>query len=437
MNRLDRRHFLKLAGAAAALASLPRAVSAATTAPRVVVIGGGFGGATAAKYIKMWGDNVDVTLVDANAQHLSCILSNLVVTGRLTMSRITLNYSSLRNNRGIRFIQGTASQIDPIGKSVLVKTLNGDQNLQYDHLVLSPGIGFVPAAGNWNPSLTPHAWQAGSQTTLLKTQLAAMRDGDNFVMTVPKAPYRCPPGPYERACVVADYLKRKGYRNARVVVLDANDGITAEPEAFGHAFNVTHAGMILYIPKATVQSVDSASRSIVTSAYSANKVKVLNYIPDQKAGSIIIDNGLANDPTGRWAKVNPLTYASTAYPQIHVIGDACAVPASDSKGVPKSGHMANSEAKVCADAIVRALNGEAPDENVATNSACYSPITNRTASWLSANFIYGDIFDAAGNVKGKGMHRVDMGEAPADGVDGDSYEDMFTWADSLFADSFI
>ncbi len=404
---------------------------------RIVVVGGGFGGATAAKYIKMWGDNVDVTLVDANAQHLSCIVSNLVVTGRLTMSRITLNYSSLRNNRGIRFIQGTASQIDPIGKSVLVKTLNGDQNLQYDHLVLSPGIGFVPAAGNWNPSLTPHAWQAGSQTTLLKTQLAAMRDGDNFVMTVPKAPYRCPPGPYERACVVADYLKRKGYRNARVVVLDANDGITAEPEAFGHAFNVTHAGMIQYIPKATVQSVDSANRSIVTSAYSANKVKVLNYIPDQKAGSIIIDNGLANDPTGRWAKVNPLTYASTAYPQIHVIGDACAVPASDGKGVPKSGHMANSEAKVCADAIVRALNGEAPDENVATNSACYSPITNRTASWLSANFIYGDIFDAAGNVKGKGMHRVDMGEAPADGVDGDSYEDMFTWADSLFADSFI
>jgi NADH dehydrogenase FAD-containing subunit len=135
--------------------------------------------------------------------------------------------------------------------------------------------------------------------------------------------------------------------------------------------------------------------------------------------------------------VNPLTYGTASHPNIHVIGDSCAVPASDGKAVPKSGHMANSEAKICADAIIRSFNGEAPDEIIATSSACFSPITNKTSSWLSANFIYGDIFDANGNVKGKGMHRVDIGEAAADMVDGDSYEDMFTWAESMFADSYI
>jgi NADH dehydrogenase FAD-containing subunit len=260
-----------------------------------------------------------------------------------------------------------------------------------------------------------------------------MRSNETFVMTVPKAPYRCPPGPYERACVVADYLKRKGRTGAKVIVLDANAGITAEPEAFGRAFNVTHAGVIEYYPNATVQSVDSATRSIVTSAKTVNRARVLNYIPNQQAGAIA--RKLTASGTG-FVTVNPLTYGVAGAPNIHVIGDSCAVPASDGKPVPKSGHMANSEAKVCADAIVRALNGEAPDENIATSSACFSPITNKKASWLSTNFIYGDIYDANGGVKGKGMHRVDVGEAPSDGVDGDSYEDMFTWAESMFADSY-
>jgi hypothetical protein len=196
---------------------------------------------------------------------------------------------------------------------------------------------------------------------------------------------------------------------------------------------VTHAGVIEYVPNAIVQSVDSASRSIVTSARTVNNAKVLNFIPNQRAGAIAAS--LSLNAQGL-VPVNPLTYGVTGYPEIHVIGDACAVPASDGKAVPKSGHMASSEAKVCADAILRALNGEAPDQNIATNSACYSPITNRKASWLSTSFIYGDIFDAASNVKGKGMHRVDAGEAPDEEVNGDSYEDMFQWAESIFSDSY-
>lgn len=434
MNTLNRRQFLKLAGAISALAAFPRAVGASTTAPRVVVVGGGFGGATLAKYVRMWGGNVEVTLVDANPNHVSCILSNLVVTGALSMSRITLGFDSLEANHGVTVMQGRAVAIDAPGNTLTVSTSSGNQVLPYDHLVLSPGIDFVPAAGNWDPNLTPHAWQSGPQTTLLKNQLAAMRGNETFVMTVPKAPYRCPPGPYERACVVADYLKRKRRTGAKVIVLDANAGITAEPEAFDHAFNVTHAGVIEYYPNATVLSVDSSTRSIVTSAMTVNNAKVLNYIPDQRAGAIAA--GLPLNSTG-FVPVNPLTYGTASYPNIHVIGDSCAVPASDGKAVPKSGHMANSEAKVCADAIIRSFNGEAPDEIIATSSACFSPITNKKSSWLSANFIYGDIFDANGNVKGKGMHRVDIGEAAADMVDGDSYEDMFTWAESMFADSYI
>ena len=234
--------------------------------------------------------------------------------------------------------------------------------------------------------------------------------------------------------MVADYLKRKGRTGTKVIVLDANPGITAEPEAFTQAFNVTHKGVIEYYPNAIVQSVDSSSRSIVTSVKTVSRAKVLNYIPNQKAGAIAA--GLPLNSQG-FVPVSPLTYGTSSYPNIHVIGDACAVPASDGKAVPKSGHMANSEAKVCADAIIRSLNGELPDEDIATSSACFSPITNKTASWLSTNFIYGDIFDASGNIKGKGMHRSDIGEAPASGVDGDSYQGMFTWADSLFSDSYI
>ena len=432
-NTLNRRQFLKLASAMTALAAVPRAVGAATTAPRVVVVGGGFGGATLAKYVRMWGGNVQVTLVDANPNHVSCILSNLVVTGALPMSRITLAFDSLKTNHGVTVMQGLAVAIDAPGNTLTVSTSSGNKVLPYDHLVLSPGIDFVPAAGNWNPSLTPHAWQAGSQTTLLKNQLAAMRSNDTFVMTVPKAPYRCPPGPYERACVVADYLKRKGRTGAKVIVLDANASITAEPEAFGQAFSVTHAGVIEYVPNATVLSVDSSTRSIVTSAMTVNNAKVLNYIPNQSAGAIAAT--LPLNSSG-FVAVDPLTYGIASYPNIHVIGDSCAVPATDGKAVPKSGHMANSEAKICADAIVRSFTGEAPDEDIATSSACFSPITNQTSSWLSTNFIYGDIFDASGNVKGKGMHRVDVGEAAADMIDGDSYQDMFIWADSMFADSY-
>lgn len=434
MQHISRRTFLKSTGMALTALALPPTLRAAV-APRVVVVGGGFGGATVAKYLRLWGGNVQVTLVEPNAQHIACILSNLVVTGTLPMSRITLDYAALKTGHGVKVLQGRASALDPAGNRLTVTTAAGHRTLQYDHLVLAPGVDFAPPpAGKWNQNQTPHAWQAGAQTTLLKNQLAAMRNNDQFVMTVPKAPYRCPPGPYERACVVADYLKRTKRRGATVVVLDANPDIQAEPMAFNHAFNVTHAGVIVYVPHAEVQSLDSATHSIVTSAMSVSHAKVLNYLPTHRAAGIAAALGV--NPSG-FVPVHPLSYVVAGHANVHVIGDSCAVPASDGKAVPKSGHMANAEAKVCADAILRTLNGDALDTNIATSSACYSPITSKTASWLSANFVYGDIFDAKGAVKGKGMRRVDLGEAPASQINRDSYKDMFTWADSLFADSFI
>ena len=433
MKSFNRRGFLGRAAALAGLAATSMRPSFGATPARVVVVGGGFGGATVAKYLRRWGTNLQVTLVDAAANHTACVLSNLVVTGQLDLPRITISYDALRTAHGVQVLQGRALALDPAGNRLTVATTSGNRVLDYDQLVLAPGVDFIAPPGAWDPTLTPHAWQAGAQTTLLRTQLAAMRAGDTFVLTVPKAPYRCPPGPYERACVVADYLKRRGRTGARVVVLDANPGIQAEPEAFTRAFNETHRGVIQYVPNAIVTRVDSATRSIDTTALSVRGARVLNHIPAHRAGAIAASLGV--NASG-FVPVNPLDYSVAAYSNVHVIGDSSAVPASDGKAVPKSAHMANAEAKVCADAIVRALAGEAPSTNIATSSACYSPITSKTASWLSAGFVYGDIFDANGVVKGKGMHRLDLGEAPRSGVDGDSFQDMFTWADNLFVDSF-
>ena len=418
MSLLKRRQLLKLLGAASAASALPAsmAIRAATTAPRVVVIGGGFGGATVAKYLRMWGGNIDVTLVDSKASHIACILSNLVVTNSLSLSRITLSYDSLRNKHGVRVLKGSAMAIDPAGRQV---TLAGGTRLPYDRLVLAPGIDFMPIPG-WDPNKIPHAWQAGPQTTLLKNQLANMPSRGTFVMTIPKAPYRCPPGPYERACVVADYLKRNK-PGSRVIVLDANPQIIAEPHNFGIAFNEIHRGIIEYYPNAVVTQVDSNTRTVSTTLGSFS-ASALNILPNMQAGKIVRDAGLAVDASNRWAPVDVLSYASTVHNNIHVIGD------SQASGQPKSGHMANAQAKICADAILRSFAGLELNATPTTNSACYSPITEKTASWLTAAFQY--------DPTTRSMKLVSEAFGEADKISGDNYEAMFKWADSLFGDSF-
>lgn len=415
---MNRRNFIQFAGLASAAFALPRALRAASPAPRVVVVGGGFAGATAAKYLKLWGGNIDVTLIDRGAHHYACILSNLVVTGQLPVDRIKLGYDSLKSKRGVNVVQGEVVEIDPSGRRVIVQVGTTTYAYPYDRLILAPGIEFIRPAGNYDEQLTPHAWKAGPQTLLLKQQLAAMPGRGTFVMNIPKSPYRCPPGPYERACVVADYLKRKK-RGSRVVVLDANAGIQAEPATFGRAFSETFRDVLTYLPNAEITGVDSPGRTVYTTQ-GAFAGAVVNVIPNQRAGEIVTRANLVNDPTGRWARVHPLSYASSANPEIHVLGD------SQATGQPKSGHMANSQAKVCADAIIRAFNGEAPDPSPTTSSACFSPITATKASWLSASFQYDPATSA--------MTRVDLGEAHEPTSDG--LQQMFQWADNIFADSF-
>lgn len=417
MHSSSRRKLLQASGALLAAGAVAPRAWAAVAAPRVVVIGGGFAGATVAKYLRLWNAQIQVTLVEPNPTHVSCILSNLVMNGSLTMTDITLRYDNLRTKYGVKMVADRAVAIDSVNRRV---TTQSGLQLPYDKLVLAPGIDFDAIPG-LDSAVVPHAWQAGPQTLALKNQVAAVPAGGAFVLSVPPAPYRCPPGPYERACLIADTLLRSR-RAGKVIVLDANPDITAEAHTFHTAFQTTYAGIVEYHPNSVVQSVDWSTKTIRTNI-GAIRADAANIIPPQRAGKLAAAAGLLGSNTAtRWAPVNPLTYESLLVPHVHVIGD------SQGTGQPKSGHMANAQAKVCADALIRYFAGEAPDPAPVTASACYSPITATKASWLSVVFGY----DAASGA----MKAVpnSLGEAPTPTTD--HYQDMFGWARNLFADSF-
>lgn len=412
----SRRHFLKALSLGAGVIAAPGLIRAASPRPHVVVVGGGFAGATAAKYLRHWSSAVDVTLVEPNANYASPILSNLILNGQRQLNQLTFNYGTLSSKYGVKVVQDKVTAIDSNNRKL---TLGGGSQLTYDRLILAPGIDFMPVTG-LDSSKIPHAWQSGAQVQLLRQQLVAMPAGGTFVMSIPAAPYRCPPGPYERACVVADYLKRNK-PGSRVIVLDANPDIIAERETFNHAFTVTYRDIVEYIPNADVQAVDSAQRIAMT-GFGDYQGDVMNIIPPHQAGSIVHNAGLANDPSGRWAGVNPLSYESTAVDNIHIIGD------SQGTGQPKAGHIANSEAKVCADAILRLLAGSEPYAAPVTNSACYSPVSADTASWLTAVFSYDP---ASGSMK-----LVPGSFGASNGASNKNYRKMFDWSASLFGDTF-
>jgi sulfide dehydrogenase [flavocytochrome c] flavoprotein subunit len=419
-----RRRFIKALGAGAAAIAMSPSFVRAGSAQRVVVIGGGFAGATVAKYIRIWsGYSVDVTLVDAQPKHTSCVLSNLLLNRRISLSQLQIAYDELIAKYGVNVIRDTATEIKAGNQTVALQE-NGE--LGYDKLVIATGIGFDKPTG-LDSNIMPHAWIAGRQSILLAEKLATMSPANTFIMTIPKSPYRCPPGPYERACLVADYLIRKGYGSGdepKVLVLDANPDIQAEKATFSRAFDTLYRNVLEYVPNTELYSVDSAQGIIQTSSgeYQSN---VINVIPTQQATTLVRNAGLTG--SGRWAPVDPTTYESTlsGFSDVYVIGD------SQGTSQPKSAHMANSQAKVCADAIVRSLSGLPTDsserlDNITTNSACYSPITRNEASWLSANFAYDR---GTGN-----MRLTHIGEAHK--WNSENYEGMFDWASNLFNDSF-
>jgi sulfite dehydrogenase len=368
---LSRRRLL---GAGFALSGL--ALAGCATAPdsgpsigRVVIVGGGFGGATAARYLKMWGGNVDVTMVERNANFVSCPISNLVLGGHKQMADITRGYDGLRA-LGVKVVQGEVTVVDAAAKKV---RLAGGGELAYDRLIVSPGIDFMTdAVGGLASALATdqvtHSWKAGPQTVLLRKQLEAMPDGGVFAIAIPKVPYRCPPGPYERACMVASYFKTAKPKS-KVLVLDANPEITSKKGLFEKAFKDHYAGIVEYRGNNELKSVDGTTARLEFDDVKAN---VLNVIPPQRAGDIARSAGLVN-VNERWVGVNWLTLESTARPFIHVLGDATfSAPA-----MPKSGHMANQHAKVAAAAIIQLLKGEAVNATPVVMNTCYSFVTAR------------------------------------------------------------
>ena len=376
----------------------------------------GGGGASVAKYLRLWGDGIEVTLIERHRRYTSNILSSLVLTGQRTIESLGFGYDALQSRHGVRVLFDEVAELDPAGVAV---TLRGGRRLGADRIVVAPGIEFDAVPGLATPERMPHAWQAGPQTTLLAQQLAAMPEGGVAVLAIPKAPYRCPPGPYERACLLADWLRVRKPR-AKLIVLDANPDIVIEKENFRRAFDGLHAKVIEYRPGVELVSADSVTMTLTTSAGPV-RGDVVNLIPAQRAPALVERAGLAG-AGGRFAPVDVLSYASTVAPKVHVIGDACATTQ------PKAGHIANQEGKVCADAIVRLLAGNEPDPAPVTASACYSTITRSEAGWLGTVFQY----DAAS----RQMKAVPESAAPSPGWSAKNFKQMGRWFDALMADTF-
>jgi sulfide dehydrogenase [flavocytochrome c] flavoprotein chain len=387
---------------------------------RVVIVGGGFGGATAARYLRLWGGNVDVTLVERNASFVSCPISNLVLGGHKQMSDITLSYAGLEA-LGVKRIQGDAAAIDAQAKEV---RLADGRKLGYDRLIVSPGVDFMldQVAGLAAPAAQErflHSWKAGPQTLALRRQLEAMPDGGVYALAIPKAPYRCPPGPYERACMVASYFKQFKPRS-KVLVLDANPEITSKKGLFEKAFADHYKGILEYRANNELKQVDAAS-GVAKLEFDDVKADVLNVLPPMRAGDIARSSGLVN-MNDRWAGVNWLTMESTAVPGIHVLGDATfSAPA-----MPKSGHMANQHAKVAAAAIIQLLKGQPVSETPLVMNTCYSFVTARDVIHVASVHQYDAKDKTFKTVPGSGGV-----SAAANQIEG---RNALAWASNIWAD---
>jgi sulfide dehydrogenase [flavocytochrome c] flavoprotein chain len=373
----SRRAFLRSSGALAAASVLP---GCATPPPprektigRVVVIGGGYGGATAARYLRLWsGGAIEVILVEREAEFVSCPASNLIIGGSRTLADITRTYARLADH-GVRIVRDEATRIDP-GKKRIFLARAGE--LAYDRLIVSPAVdllfGEIEGYDAEARMTALTAWKAGPETVALRRQLEAMRDGGVFVIAVPLAPFRCPPGPYERACQAAFYFKKTKPRS-KVLVLDANEDLVSKPALFKAAWTELYKGLIEYRNNSSVTAIDARTMTVKTD-FDAVKGDVLNVLPPMRAAEIARNAGLTTGGT-HWCGVDWLSMESLAHPGVHILGDATlSAPA-----MPKSGHMANNHAKLAAAAIIELMNGRAPDPRPVIANTCFSYVSDKEA----------------------------------------------------------
>ncbi len=427
---LHRREMLKAAaasGAAASLAGLGLTGCATSSAPastRVLVVGGGYGGATAAKYVRWLSDyKIDVVLVEPGDAFVSCPMSNLVLGGSKTIADVTVPYAGLAKTHGVTVVKDMVASIDSAKK---IAVLASGPSIRYDKLVLSPGIELVWGSvlglqeANANGRIL-QAWKAGPETVALRKQLEAMLDGGVYAITIPEAPYRCPPGPYERACQVASYFKAAKPRS-KVLILDANPDVTSKGPLFKKVWAEQYPGMVEYRGQHKATAVIASSNTVKFEVQDDVKADVLNVLPTMRAGAIAVQSGLAN-MNARWCGVNYQNFESTVAKDVHVIGDSIQI----APAMPKSGHMANSHAKVCAAAIVAELNGWAINPAPMLTNTCYSFVDAKSVIHVASVHEYVAAEKTFKTVAGSGG--VSPGPTEVEG----NY--AWNWARTIWADS--
>jgi len=395
---LDRREFIRWMSAGAGVTAITGCAGSASgpTVGRVIVIGAGYSGATAAKYIRRWAPDIDVTLVERDGEFISCPLSNLVLGGSKTLADISAAYNGL-DKYGVKRMRDDVVAVDSEKHEV---RLASGATLGYDRLVIAPGIDFnyetIPGLKNTDAqSRVLHAWKAGVQTVALRRQLEAMPDGGVYALHIPKAPYRCPPGPYERACQVAYYFKRAKPKS-KVLILDSNEDVQSKKGLFMAAWNGPYKGMIDYRPNSELEDVDAKTLTAKLQ-FGDVKADVLNVVPPHRAADIARQTGLvtAND---RWCGVDWLTMESVKVKGMHVLGDATlSAPA-----MPKSGHMANQHAKVCAAAIIALIKNQPVNTQPMMSSTCYSFIDDKHAMHVASIHVYDASQKTMVGIKGAG-----------------------------------
>jgi len=390
----------------------------------VVVVGGGYGGSTVAKYLRLLSKNqIKVTLIEPDSHFVSCPLSNLVITGTKNIADITLSYDALNKIHGIQIVRDRVVLIDPIKRKL---TTQQKIEFNYDFLILSPGVELMLdeisglREGKTNNQIV-QAWGSGTESLVLKKQLEDLKDGDVFALTVPELPYRCPPGPYERASLVAHYFK-KFKPKSKVIILDANQDVTSKGVLFKKFWRENYPDHLEYRADHKLLEVDVKTQTLKFEIQEDLVAGVLNVLPPMRAGAVAVQTGLAN-VNKRWCEVDFLSFESTIAKGVHILGDAIQA----GPYMPKSAHMANAHAKIAAAAIVAKLSDFSPNPKPWLTNTCYSFVDPSKAIYIAS------------------VHQYDKADRTfkilpnAGGISGSANEDdgkyAYGWAKNIWADS--